>query len=161
MIDRTRELQRLIDAAVATQHGDGRVVIMFGEPGSGKSILVREMTAGIAPERMRVCVARAYRGDAAVPYAPWRALLADQADLRGLVPAPLGEAKPPADSLESLGRRCAARLTEFAHAHPLALIFEHLEDADESSLELIDMLAERIEGTSLLLVLTMTTATAR
>jgi ABC-type proline/glycine betaine transport system ATPase subunit len=71
-------LKRLLDSASAAERGEGRVAIVFGEPGSGKSVLVRELMRLIQSERPRVCLTRVYRGDAAAPYAPWRALLADQ-----------------------------------------------------------------------------------
>jgi DNA-binding CsgD family transcriptional regulator len=81
--------------------------------------------------------------------------------LRALIPAPLGDALPEAETSEALGRRCAARLIEFANRLPLVLIFEQLDDADASSLALLEALAERLEGAPLLLVLTMTPSMAR
>src|SRR5262249_36532581 len=65
-------LRKALDEALA---GRGRVVVLIGEAGAGKSRLVSELTASAARRRWRVMVGRGYETERIRPCAPWVAAL--------------------------------------------------------------------------------------
>ena len=68
MVGRAAELETLLGAARAND-ADGRVLVIEGEPGIGKTRLARAFTARLATDGAVVLEARAYAGEAAIPYA--------------------------------------------------------------------------------------------
>src|SRR5262249_59280695 len=61
-------LRKELDEALA---GRGRVVVLIGEAGAGKSRLVSELTASAARRRWRGMVGRCYETQRILPFAPW------------------------------------------------------------------------------------------
>src|SRR5215470_18052847 len=51
-VGRVAEREALAAHVAAAQHGNGRVVLVSGEPGIGKTRLVEEAVAGLAPGRV-------------------------------------------------------------------------------------------------------------
>jgi DNA-binding CsgD family transcriptional regulator len=71
MVGRPAELDVLRSAIAEVAGGSGRVVLVEGEPGIGKSRLVREAMALASAAGMRVALGFGIRLAAQVPYAAW------------------------------------------------------------------------------------------
>lgn len=70
LIGRAFELERLAEAVAAMERGEGSVVGICGEPGTGKSRLVEEFRAGLDQERVRWREGLAYDYARNIPYYP-------------------------------------------------------------------------------------------
>jgi DNA-binding winged helix-turn-helix (wHTH) protein/tetratricopeptide (TPR) repeat protein len=87
-VGRTRELALLHDHLAAARAGQGQVVGVVGEPGLGKTRLLREFGRSLAGQPVTVYTGQCLPYGQALPYGPVRALLGQ---LCGLVE---GEAAP-------------------------------------------------------------------
>ncbi|HMM42663.1 MAG TPA: DUF2791 family P-loop domain-containing protein [Thermomicrobiales bacterium] len=156
-VAREREVSALLAELDRVCAGQGRVVVIAGEPGSGKSVLLRRFVerAEEHAARPHVVLARCYAGDDATPFAPWHHLTSSYPTLESRLPQPLGAAEPAVQGVVELGRRAAAVLVEAAAESPLILAFEDIDLADESSLALVRALAQRVASAPLLLILTV------
>ena len=80
-VGRDRELETLRAALDAACAGSGRLAMLSGEPGIGKTRLARELTEQAAALRPRVVWGRCHEEAGAPPYWPWvhilRAIAAD------------------------------------------------------------------------------------
>jgi len=176
-VGRRTELDTLRTALDDAIRGEGRFLLIAGEPGIGKSRLAEEGLR-IAHERgVRVLVGRCWEAGGAPPYWPWVQALrpylreldpaqlqarlgfgaADIAqlfpELRELLPA-----LPDPSAPESEGARVrlfdalVAFLTSIAQERPLLVFFDDLHAADEPSLLLFRYVAREVVGTRLLFV---------
>jgi predicted ATPase len=176
-VGRARELAVLrahLDDALA---GCGRLVLLAGEPGIGKTRLAQEVATQAQERGARVYTGRCYAGEGAPPFWPWvqivRAYL--QACDLDTVRADLGSgaaaiaqvipdvrerlpqlpAAPPLESAQArfhVFDRFTTSLTTVAHAQPLVLVLDDLHWADASSLLFLQFLVREL-GTAPLLVL--------
>ena len=143
LLERADLLDRLRVAAEAASAGRGRLVLIGGEAGAGKTALIEAFRAAGAPgRRLLLGVCDAYA-----------------------TPRPLG---PLLDVAHALGGRLLAALSagpreaafralleELDGAAPCtALVFEDAHLADEATLDLVRFLARRLEERRALLVLT-------
>jgi DNA-binding SARP family transcriptional activator/tetratricopeptide (TPR) repeat protein len=176
-VGRERELGGLLEALEDALVGRGRVVLLAGEPGIGKSRLAGELIAHAQPRGVRVLVGRCWEAGGAPAYWPWiqslRAyaretspeVLATQlgagaAYLAQLLPElrALSPELPELPALESEGARfrlfeaVSSFLQSATRAGPLALVLDDLHAADQPSLLLLQFVAREI-GNSRLLVL--------
>src|SRR5206468_6558639 len=71
--DDLEEMEGVIDDAAA---GTGRLLLIAGEPGAGKTRLARELTLRLRDRGFVVAAGRCYTGEAATPYFPWYDALA-------------------------------------------------------------------------------------
>jgi DNA-binding SARP family transcriptional activator/Tfp pilus assembly protein PilF len=160
---------------------DGRIVLIAGEAGIGKSRLTEELLASAAAAGARVLSARAFPSEDTIPYAPIVELIrsglhrADAAatlstlerptltELARLVPLPadLAEAVPVADANSGEQPAARARLLEaistalatlVAGPLPGILAIEDVQWLDDASAEALTYLARRLDRRSLLLV---------
>jgi DNA-binding SARP family transcriptional activator/tetratricopeptide (TPR) repeat protein len=179
LIGRERDLARLaewLDGAVA---GRGRLVVLSGEAGIGKSRLVAELTAATNRRRGRVLIGRCYETERILPFAPWvDALRSGQivqeqellvtlepgwrAELGRLLPELPGA--PQEAELLPLGRGGNARhvfeaigevLMRLARQRPLVVVVEDLHWADEMSVRLLAFLGRRLRTVPLLALATI------
>jgi DNA-binding SARP family transcriptional activator len=159
---------------------DGRLVVVEGEPGIGKSRIAAETSAIVRSLGGIVLEARAYAGEAAIALAPISELIrvgldrpgaesrlqTVRSDLRAevarLVPLPhvASSANDPAAPRDPFG---GARLLEgiaqiltalLAGQTPGMLVIEDLNRADDSSLALIAYIARRLRGRPIVLLVT-------
>lgn len=167
------ELRRAIDAAVA---GRGRLVLVAGEPGIGKTQLVEDGAIHATERGAQVVVSRCPTAAGAPPYWPWTQALRACA---GPGPVPVLDLLAPAadgsvgdgDEDDGGGRRQpaaggadddAARfelftgvveaLRDAACRAPLVVVVEDLHRADAPSLRLLEHLAGTLPGMPLLVV---------
>ncbi|MDP9226999.1 MAG: AAA family ATPase [Actinomycetota bacterium] len=168
-----RELRAGLDAAVA---GQGRLFLLEGEPGIGKSRLAEELMGHARARGVRVLVGRCWEAGGAPAYWPWvqslRAYVQDSdpealrtqlgaggGDVAQIVPE-LRELFPDLAEpvFEGEGARfrlfdAAARfLQNAAAARPLVLVLDDLHAADEPSLLLLRFLAGELAGSRILVV---------
>jgi DNA-binding SARP family transcriptional activator/tetratricopeptide (TPR) repeat protein len=159
------ELRNLVERTLA---GEGALVMIGGEPGVGKSRLSQEIAAE-ARGRCTIRVGHCYEKNLDLPYMPWvemleglvrelapealREALGEEApELARLVPQVrhiLPDIPPPLELPPDQQRRytfnCLREyVTRASRAHPRLFILEDLHWADESTLRLLEHLAQRL-----------------
>ena len=145
LLERDTALAKLHEAYDAAAGGRGRVVCVSGEPGVGKTALVRRFLEDLSEEA--------------------KVLLGTCDDLS--IPRPLG---PLRDVAASAGPELGEALRRGAPAHdvqelliaelegpprPVALVLEDVHWADDATLDTVTLVGRRIGGLPALLVLTM------
>lgn len=178
LLGRNAETARLEEALRETFAGGGRLVWITGEPGIGKTRLLGEMAARARTMGARVVPGRCYEGDGTPPFRPWvdlleRCLEELEADalrarilgatplLARLLPELAKSSRAQLDaSLTALEerRRLFDGLTRFlrevATDRPAVLALDDLHRADESTLQLLDFVAQRLDRLRVLVVAT-------
>ena len=178
LVGRDRELATFHDAFRAIGP-DGRLVVIEGEAGIGKTRLAAELIAAVREGGAVVLEARAYAGEAAIALAPISELIRIGLDrpgaesrLRGIRPdlraeaarlVPLPELTTPDKPAGAIvpfgGARLVAGLAEVLTAlvsgsSPGVLFVDDLNRADDSSLAVIAYLARRLRGRPIALLVT-------
>ncbi|MGH7305816.1 MAG: ATP-binding protein, partial [Candidatus Rokuibacteriota bacterium] len=171
MIGRTEELAWLRQQRDAAWEGRGRVVMIRGEAGIGKSRMAAEIMAESATTGSRVLLGRAHATQQPLPFGPWvdavrsggalAGLAADLAplwrnELARLFPelgGPAAPARPAADDSIRLFEAFAQLLATHGHS-PLVVVLEDLHWADEMSLRLLSFIGRRAIGWRTLVVVT-------
>jgi tetratricopeptide (TPR) repeat protein len=173
MVARANELAALAAAVHAVEAGEGRTVLLAGEPGVGKTRLAQEIHDLLRRSDFLTAVGRCYEPRASVPYFPFldatSALFAKcpehfrvQAGERWphlgvLLPDQQNfpSAAPGAHDEQVLVFRAAAGfLTELAGAGPVAILVDDVQWADVSSLQLLHHLARETRTDRVLLCAT-------
>jgi class 3 adenylate cyclase/ATP/maltotriose-dependent transcriptional regulator MalT len=174
-VGREEELELLENAlARAIRDRRAQLVTVFGEPGIGKSRLVREFTDGA--ERVTVLKGRALPYGEGVTYWPLASMIKDSAGITDDAPASEAferlrlccESEAVADllavALGVLGAteegRGVAELTwavtlwaeQLAEAQPLVLVFEDVHWADDPLLNVIEHLARSLRNAPVLIL---------
>jgi DNA-binding SARP family transcriptional activator/tetratricopeptide (TPR) repeat protein len=184
LVGRERDLSRLTEALNEAFAGHGRLAVLIGEAGAGKSRLVTELSAAATRRLARVLIGRCYETERMLPFAPWvNALRAGRVfedreildtlepgwrdELQRLLPELSSQAEPPA-SLP--GGELAARsggdprypfeaiselLKRLTRRQPLLVVLEDVHWADEMSVRLLAFLGRRLNELPLLLVATV------
>jgi DNA-binding SARP family transcriptional activator/tetratricopeptide (TPR) repeat protein len=176
-VGREEELEALRTDIDEASRGHGRLVLLVGEPGIGKSRLAEEALRIAHQRSARVLVGRCWEAGGAPAYWPWvqalrsylhdcdRDLLRTQLavgaeDVAHLLPElrELFPDLPDPSSPESEGARIRlfeavlAFLKNIARERPLVMFFDDLHAADEPSLLLLRFLARDIAGARLFLL---------
>ncbi len=180
LVGRTRELHSMASAWQASRP-DGRVVIVEGEAGIGKTRLGEAMAAAVQADGGVVLAARGYPGEGAIAYGPIAGLLraglatqdgqrrlaslaeAVRSDVARLVELPPGlrpSAGGPSIAPDGPGARVrlldavAGALAAFASGPVPGLVWiDDLHLADDATREAATYLARRLASRSLLLML--------
>ncbi len=176
-VGRERELAELSQAHDDAIAGSGRLVLLEGEPGIGKTRLMDELARRARRAGVRVLWGRCWEEGGAPAYWPWvqairgyvresepdrlRAELGSGAgdlaqmlpELRELLPelAP----KPPAEDEGArfrLFEAVAGLLHEASRTHPLLLVFDDVHAADEPSLVLLRFVGRHLGDSRILIV---------
>jgi len=190
LIGRDEELDLLLRRWRQAAKGDGRVVLLSGEPGIGKSRLTVELRERVRPEP-HTCLpyfcsphyqdstlhaiisqlrgAAGFRRDDTDEQRLDRleALLARATDditeaaplIANLLSVPTADRYPPLDLTpqkrkEKTLRALLAQLEGMAAREPALVVFEDAHWADPTSLELLDLIVERVPGVPVLLIIT-------
>ncbi len=175
-VGRERELASLLNALDDARSGRGRLFLIGGEPGIGKSRLAEELTR--RADGAEVYWGRCWEVGGAPPYWPWAQAIrsyvreADVQRLRAELGAGAAEIADVVDDvrerLPDLGPSLAiadpqmARfhlfdsittfLTSVSRTQPLVLVIDDLHWADEGSLRLLEFAARELSGSRLLLI---------
>ncbi len=148
LVGRERALAQARTALDETLGGSGRLLLLCGEPGIGKTALLAELAADVEARGVRVLRGTCWDGTGTPVFWPWMQVLrAAGAELGELVPGPGGADDP--------GARFAlfdAVTRLLAGWCPLAVVLDDLQWADEPSLRLLDFAARRLAGSRVLLV---------
>ncbi|HZU14433.1 MAG TPA: tetratricopeptide repeat protein [Chloroflexota bacterium] len=160
LVGREDELTRVLQSVdAATQ--EGRLVLLAGEPGAGKTRLAQEATVGLHNRGFLIAAGRCYEPQQAVPYFPFidalaalfavapAALRRDAATLfpwlGQLLPDEIGGRPAGAtggtDDQQRLFRAVTGFLTALAASVPVAILLDDLHWADQASLDLLGHLA--------------------
>ena len=152
LVGRKRELTRLRKGLKRVREaGSPHVAFVVGPPGVGKSRLAAELVRGA--KDVAALWGRCLSYGDGITYWPLREVLADvpQSEERDAVLAALeAETPPPAPEIAWLFRRFCEAL---ARDQPLILVFDDVHWAEPTFLELIEHLADRGEGSILLVCL--------
>ena len=177
LIGRERELESLLDALEDALSGRGRVLLIGGEPGVGKSRLADELSERARQRGAVVLFGRAWEAGGAPAYWPWvqaiRGYIRDReggavrrqlgngaADLAQMLPE-LRELFPdigPPASSDPEGARfrlfdaTAFFLRQASAVQPLVLVLDDLHVADTPSLLLLEFLARELLDMRLLVL---------
>jgi predicted ATPase len=138
LVGRDQELELLeagLDDAIA---GRGRLFLVVGDPGTGKTRLADELASRAKDRDVRILWGRGWQGGGAPAYWPWRQALRDTAQLMS---------QPDADDEESQFRffeAVAIALRAEAAERPLLLVLDDLQATDEESLLLLEFVASEL-----------------
>jgi tetratricopeptide (TPR) repeat protein len=186
-VGRGRELDLLsrgLDDALA---GRGRLFLLVGEPGIGKTALCDAATTAAAARGLPVLWGRAWEAGGAPAYWPWLDVLAglarrlDDATLGAtldpdgaplladlvpeirsrLLPGPAFAPPPPDEARFRLWRTVVSLVRRAAAPEGLVLVFDDLHSADRSSLLLLYSLARELRSLRVLLLATCRDVEAR
>jgi eukaryotic-like serine/threonine-protein kinase len=176
-VGRERELAGLVDALDDAFAGRGRVVLLAGEPGIGKSRLAEELAAEARARGARVLVGRCWEAGGAPAYWPWvqalrgyvreaepeglRAQLGDGAadvgqllpELRTLLPDIAEGSVPQSEGARfRLFDATSSFMVNAAQVSPLVMVLDDLHAADEPSLLLLQFVARELGESRLMVV---------
>lgn len=177
-VGRERELVDLASRLDAARAGRGQMVLVYGEPGVGKSRLLEEVRRLAERRGVRRLAARCYELERDLPYAPivealgsFMLDLADPAEvaptlgqwgsqlatlipsLRDLVPGlPRHQPLRPDAERSALLAGLTHLLTGLSRATPLVLLLDDLQWADASTVQWLHYLARRLGGLPVLIV---------
>ncbi len=176
-VGRDRELQVMLEALEDARSGRGRVILLGGEPGIGKSRLADELASRARDSGQQVLWGRGWEGAGAPAYWPWvqalrgylrsvepdvlrrqlgygaRDVAQMLPELRGLFP----DLPPPADAESESARfqlfdSTATFLRTASAARPLLIVLDDLHAADTPSILLLPFVASQIADMRILLI---------
>jgi len=180
LVGREAELAELRARLSDACSGHGSLFLISGEPGIGKTRLCEELMALAHDAGMMVLVGRCSEHGEAVPYLPFVELIESAVEgaaspevLHSLVggegpelarllpeikrilidlPAPID--LPPEQALRLLFKSVRNFLARLARTQPVLLVLEDLHWAADSTLSLVDHLAQRVSDIPLLMIAT-------
>ena len=176
-VGREREMDELRAALEQALSGRGRLLLLVGEPGIGKTRTAEELVTYARLRKVQVLWGRCYEGEAAPAYWPWiqairsyvqgrdaKVLLAEMgsgasdiaqvfADVRDKLP---GLPAPPALDPDQARFRLFDGVTSFlrnaGRTQPLMIVLDDLHWADRSSLLLFQFVARELRDARLLII---------
>ncbi len=177
-VGRDREVAELVAGLEDATEGRGRLFLIAGEPGIGKTWLAERVAEQATSRGMRVVWGRCWEGGGAPPFWPWTQaigslaedhdehtvaewlgagaahvahivpVLAERVGIRGLPVA-----APESEAARFYQFEASTRfLRHAAAAQPLLVVLEDLHAADDASLLLLQFLARQLRGARLLVV---------
>ena len=133
-------LEAGLDDALA---GRGRLFVITGDAGSGKTRLADEVASSAKQRGARILWGRGWAGGGAPPYWPWAQAL------RGALPA-IDSNKP--DAQFRFFEAVTETLRTETAAEPLLLVLDDLQAADEGSILLLEFVASELPEMSALVL---------
>lgn len=171
MIGRGAELHELGRMIEGVNAGTGRLVMLMGEPGVGKTRVAQEATIVLRDRGFLVVAGRCYEPRQSTPYFPFLEALEDvyrkcPPEIRDgvvqrwpylshLLPEhnlPLAPRTEGVDEGDRLSRAVSGFVTAIAAERPVAVLLDDLHWADEASLDLMQHLARQTRSSRVLLL---------
>jgi class 3 adenylate cyclase/tetratricopeptide (TPR) repeat protein len=171
MIDRETELQGLATMIDGVNAGTGRLVMLMGEPGVGKTRVAQEATIVLRDRGFLVAAGRCYEPAQSTPYFPFLEALEDLYRkcppqlrdgvvqrwpyLANLLPEhdlPIAPRAEGVDERDRLSRTVSGFVTAIAAERPVAILVDDLHWADESSVHLVQHLVRHTRSSRVLLL---------
>jgi class 3 adenylate cyclase/tetratricopeptide (TPR) repeat protein len=172
LIARDKEISQVLAAADEVAKGNGRLLLISGEPGVGKTRLAQEAILSIRNRQFLVAAGRCYERQKSVPFYPFidvlsslyvssprpiRAAVAGRWPyLHRLLPEFSSELVPLVGSTPEEQQRLFRAVMGFLQAIsselPVAIFLDDLHWADEPSLELLQHLSRNSRSARLLIV---------
>jgi tetratricopeptide (TPR) repeat protein len=168
------ELRRLVDLVAG---GQGALIMIGGEPGVGKTRLVDELIPEAREQGFLTLVGHCYDTEGTRPFSPWVEILENSArvakrdilrhlldetgpevakimpELRRLFPdMPQPVALPPEQERDYLFTSFREYVERSSRVQPLLLVLEDLQWADESTMLLLEHLAQNLGEAPMLIV---------
>jgi DNA-binding CsgD family transcriptional regulator len=158
LVGRDREFEILHEQLTAALGGDGRLVLIGGEAGIGKTALVEALGHEAEAQGALVLTGRCYDLTQTPPYGPWIGLFGQylRANLQPSPPSAFAQRGTlgTVTSKAALFREVSEFFAATAAERPVMLILEDLHWADPTSLELLRNLAHDLAGQAILLAVT-------
>ena len=176
-VGRDRELNELLGGLRDATSGQGRLFLLFGEPGIGKSRLADQLASRARDDGVRVLVGRCWDDAGAPAYWPWMQALrmlirgTDEAvvrrqlgtgaeDIAQMVPdlRELYPDLPPLRDIESESARfqlfdsATSFLRRAAQAGPLLIVIDDLHAADTPSILFLRFLASQLADAAIMVI---------
>ena len=176
-VGRKRELGELTVALEEAVSGQGRLFMLAGEPGIGKTRTTQELASYAEDRGAKVFWGRCYEEEGAPPYWPWLQIIrsyvqqagtdqliaelgAGAADIAEIVPNIQGkitdletpQALDPESARFRLFDSIATFLKNASQSQPLMLVLDDLQWADRSSLLLLEFVSRELGDSRLFLV---------
>lgn len=176
-VGRERELKELRESGIRSAlAGNGRLFLLSGEPGVGKTRLAQVVASEAAAAGMAVYWGRCWEAGGAPPYWPWLQILRahfgdhDPAELaadlgpsaghlsqllpelRQVVPTGVAQTETGEEDRFALFDAVATLLQRTTRTQPLLLVFDDLHAADATSLLLLQFVARELRSSRALLL---------
>jgi hypothetical protein len=155
-VGRDAELEQLVAGLGDAVAGRGRLMLLVGEPGIGKSRLAEELIQVARARRVEVLVGRCWEASVAPAYWPWVQSLRGLANDAPPELAALLRGEPTESESESARFRLFDATAEFLRTasrdRPLLLFLDDMHAADEPSLLLLQFVARELASSRTLLV---------
>jgi serine/threonine protein kinase/tetratricopeptide (TPR) repeat protein len=177
LVGRENVIALLRHAADEARAGKGRLLLLSGEPGSGKTSLTEQLSLYAGIRNMKVLVGRCYEGEGAPAFWPWMQIMRtysesfsakDLLTAMGNTAATIADvvpevreklpnlAAPPRLEPDKARFRFFDSITTFLKSasarQPLVLVLDDLHWADEASVLLLDFLTRELGASNVLVV---------
>ena len=151
-VGRERELDELRAGLDEASEGRGRVYLLSGEPGIGKTRLLQEVAREAGERGFGMAAGRCWEEGGAPAYWPWiQAVRTLGGDFERLAPDSGGSVDPETERFR-LFEAAVRFLVDAARPRPIVLVLDDLHAADSASLVLLRFLSEAIAGAPVLVV---------
>ncbi|MDQ2784078.1 MAG: AAA family ATPase [Chloroflexota bacterium] len=158
LVGRDHERAILADCFATTVRGQGRLVLVSGEAGIGKTALLTAFAAEAIAHSVRVAIGRCHDLTDTPPYGPWHELFRHAAQSADCPPLPAAFAHPdgigPVVGQAILFAAVRQWLSLATEQRPIVLMLEDLHWGDPASLDLLRFLAPLASHLPLLLIVT-------
>ncbi len=161
LVGREREQRILLELLAAAQAGRGRLVLVSGEAGIGKTALIEEFVAHVTESGTRIVMGHCHDLTDTPAYGPWYELFQRAAQATDFPPLPIAFAHAdgvgPVASQATLFAELRDLLQTATHAQPTLLVLDDMHWSDLASLDLLRYLAPIVQHLPLLLVVVFRT----
>ena len=157
LVGRAREQEILREELAAAIEGQGRLVLLGGEAGIGKTTLARDLIREATARGVRVLAGHCYDLTNTPPYGPWLELASNYPSAPALPPPPAAFAGGVLEQVTdqaALFAEVRAFFAQIGEAGPALVLLEDLHWADPASLDLLRNIALHLRHWPILMLAT-------
>lgn len=155
LVGRARELAALRECFASAAAGHGRLVLISGEAGIGKTALARTFVAEAQARGALALAGQCYDLTETPPYGPWTEVFAQLPPIpEGVLPFALDDVSTTASDQAALFAHVRDHLVALGSRQPAVLLLEDLHWADACSFDLLRFLARGLLAAPILLIVT-------